>query len=86
MVDNGQPQPHRRLRNAMRNVQGATSIFASMDHYNAARERGRRMAAEALMCDAEKRREMEDEYGVANCRIQYPEAYGLKTLPRIVLP
>ena len=82
MVDNGQPHRSGRIRNA----QGATSIFTSMDEYNHARERGRSMAAQAMLLDADKRKEMEAEYGVTNCRIQYPEAYGLKTKPRIVLP
>lgn len=85
MVGNGQVQQHRRQPRSYNAHQG-TAVFTSPGQYAAARERGRAMAAEAMLLDTEKRKEMEAEYGVTNCRIQYPEAYGLKTMPRIVLP
>jgi len=41
-----------------------------------ARERGLRLAAEALRVNPEKRREMEARKGEAFCRNRWPEAYS----------
>jgi len=47
------------------------------NEYLIARERGRRMAAEAVRCNPDARRRVEDAYGVERCMQLYPEAYPL---------
>jgi len=45
------------------------------DEIAIARERGRSMAAQAVRCNPEKRKEMEDRFGREFCRARWPEAY-----------
>lgn len=61
-------------------------IAMTPQEFKVARERGRSLAAQALIMHPEKKAEMERKFGLAQCRIQYPEAYGLKRKPVIVLP
>lgn len=61
-------------------------ISMTPQEFDVARERGRALAAQSLLMHPEKKKEMEKRFGRAQCRIQYPEAYGLKRKPVIVLP
>lgn len=40
-----------------------------------AAERGRLLAAQKIASEPETRKRMEDHFGFAFCRVQYPEAY-----------
>ena len=40
-----------------------------------AKERGRKMAAEAIRINPESRRRVESTYGIEHCKRRYPEAY-----------
>lgn len=50
--------------------------FMSSQEETEARERGRRLAAEALRCHPAKREFMEKKYGIKFCMNRYPEAYS----------
>lgn len=46
-----------------------------LSDFDRAAERGRRMAAEIIRVDPERRRLVESVYGVPYCKNRYPEAY-----------
>ncbi|MGH7182584.1 MAG: hypothetical protein ACREJN_11480 [Nitrospiraceae bacterium] len=46
-----------------------------LSEYDRAAERGRRMAAEIIKVDPERRKLVESVYGVPYCKNRYPEAY-----------
>lgn len=54
--------------------------------FGPARERGRALAARAMLENPESKARMEQTYGVENCQRQYPEVYGLEQEPELVLP
>lgn len=51
--------------------------YLDPEEYRVARERGRRMAAEAVRCNPDARRRVEQTYGVERCMQLYPEAYPI---------
>lgn len=51
----------------------------------AAAERGRLLAAHELANNVEKRKQIEDQFGLHVCRQMYPEAYQNHHQPRIVI-
>jgi hypothetical protein len=45
------------------------------DEIAEAKERGRRMAAEAVRLNPDSRRRVESQYGIEFCKNRWPEAY-----------
>lgn len=52
------------------------SIFMTPEEIAIARERGRSTAAQAIICNPESRRRVEERFGLEYCKQRYPEAYG----------
>jgi hypothetical protein len=50
-------------------------ILMTPDEIILAKERGRRMAAEAVRCSPDSRKRVESKYGVEFCKARWPEAY-----------
>jgi hypothetical protein len=65
-------------------------IVMTPEEVMAAKERGRRMAAEAIRCNPDSRRRVESLYGTDFCMRRYPEAYAkvrggiMRTLGRVI--
>lgn len=43
-----------------------------------AKERGRNMAAQAIIANPDSRKRVESAYGIEHCKNRWPEAYGRK--------
>lgn len=59
-----------------RSVLPDCAMFESREAYQAAQERGRALAAEAMRTDPDARARVEAKYGADFCSKRYPEAYG----------
>ncbi len=67
------------LKMQLLNKKGYTQsgqIDMSHSDFEAACERGRKLAAEAVRVDRKARRRVEKAFGIAYCRDRYPEAYA----------
>lgn len=76
-MDQHQAQQWKRFR------QRNSDIFAERGRFVTGAdlaERGRMMAAREVANDPESRKRVEDAYGVAQCRLMYPEAYQAKSI------
>ena len=62
--------------NQFMNHISAREAFLAPEEYAIASERGRALAAEAIRCNPDSRRRMEQRYGIEFCMKRYPEAYG----------
>jgi len=51
-------------------------IFMTPEEISIAKERGRSMAAQAIIAHADARERVESEYGIEFCKNRWPEAYG----------
>jgi hypothetical protein len=56
----------------------APDIVMTPEEIFLAKERGRRMEAEAVRCNPEARKRVETKYGIEFCKNRWPEAYGLQ--------
>lgn len=51
-------------------------IFMTPEEIAEAKERGRSMAAQAIICNPEARERVESKYGIEHCKQRWPEAYA----------
>ena len=52
------------------------TIFMTPEEIAEAKERGRLMAAQAVISNPEARHRVESKYGIEHCRQRWPEAYA----------